>query len=204
MRNWLAAWSVGAMVAGGGVASAQVLTGTPPSLTVTVNVRVTDQAHVPPRELADAEARATAAYRAAGFDLVWSPASQEPEANKAAVDVRVVILPRELTSRYCRAEGLNDRVMGFAVSAATNTHGRIAYIFYDRIFQNATTNRTLVERGLGHVLAHEVGHLLLGFNKHSAQGLMQPNWNPGESLVQTFTTSQVQTIRRRFTALTAN
>ncbi len=169
-----------------------------------MNVRVTDQAHVAPRELADAEAQATAAYRAAGIDMVWSLASQEPEAKQGAVDVRVVIVSRELTNRLCRADGLNDKAMGIAVSGATSAQGRIAYIFYDRIVQNATTNRTLVARVLGRVLAHEVGHLLLGLNRHSDQGLMQPNWNAGESLVQTFTASQVQTIRRRFTAMTAN
>ena len=202
MRNWLAASTVGAMVAGGAVASAQVPAEARPSLTV--NVRVTDQAQVPPRELADAEAQATAAYRAAGLDMVWSPASQEPEAKQGAVDVRVVIVSRERTTRLCRADGLNDKAMGIAVSGATNAHGRIAYIFYDRIFQRATTNRTPIARVLGQVLAHEVGHLLLGLNRHSDQGLMQPNWNPGESLVQTFTASQVQTIRRRFSALTAD
>ncbi len=30
---------------------------------------------------------------------------------------------------------------------------------------------------LGHVIAHEIGHLLLASNKHSRRGLMQPHWN---------------------------
>ena len=30
---------------------------------------------------------------------------------------------------------------------------------------------------LGHVIAHEIGHLLLASNKHNRRGLMQPHWN---------------------------
>ena len=30
---------------------------------------------------------------------------------------------------------------------------------------------------LGHVTAHEIGHLLLGSNRHSRRGLMQAHWN---------------------------
>jgi hypothetical protein len=53
-------------------------------------------------------------------------------------------------------------------------------------------------------MAHEVGHLLIGGHSHSDEGLMRPNWNPRESRLQTFTTSQVQTIRHRFTTTSAN
>jgi hypothetical protein len=35
-------------------------------------------------------------------------------------------------------------------------------------------------RVLGHVMAHELGHLLLGSNAHSRQGIMCPNWHAGE------------------------
>jgi hypothetical protein len=30
---------------------------------------------------------------------------------------------------------------------------------------------------LGHVVAHELGHLLLGTNSHSDTGIMRPHWN---------------------------
>jgi hypothetical protein len=31
---------------------------------------------------------------------------------------------------------------------------------------------------LGHVIAHEIGHLLLGPNGHSTSGIMRPTWRP--------------------------
>jgi hypothetical protein len=33
---------------------------------------------------------------------------------------------------------------------------------------------------LGRVIAHEVGHLLLGHNAHSSEGIMRANWNKAD------------------------
>ena len=33
---------------------------------------------------------------------------------------------------------------------------------------------------LGCVIAHELGHLLLGSNSHSDEGIMQPRWDPNQ------------------------
>jgi hypothetical protein len=33
---------------------------------------------------------------------------------------------------------------------------------------------------LGHAMAHELGHLLLGMNSHSRDGLMRAQWNRGD------------------------
>ena len=206
MRTWMAAWMVGAMVAGSAAVLAQEAPETPTSLTVTVHV--TDYAHLSPWDLATAQALATDAYRAAGLDIVWSSApwvaGPGPDAGAPSIDVRLVILPREMAETKSRANGLGDSVMGRAISEAGEANGRIAYVFYDRIVQIALSQLTPTMRGLGHVMAHEVGHLLIGGNSHSDEGLMRPNWNPRESGLQTFTASQVQTIRHRFTTTSAN
>ena len=201
----MAAWAVGAVVASASGAAAQDALET--RNTLTVSAHVTDYANLSPKQLATAETQATAAFRAAGLDLVWSLAPFAPPASPApdsrSTHVRVVIVPREMAEKKCRAEGLAAGVMGVAISGATEARGRIAYIFYDRIERVALSLRTPVQRGLGHVLAHEIGHLLIGANSHADQGLMRPNWDPRESRPQTFTASQVQTITHRFTA-TAN
>jgi hypothetical protein len=75
---------------------------------------------------------------------------------------------------------------------------------HDRIAEVALSQHTPIVSGLGHIIAHEVGHLLIGANSHADEGLMRPNWNPREHWLQTFTASQVQTIRRRFTATSVN
>jgi len=199
MRTWMAAWAVGAMVSGGASVSAQEAPETWPFLTV--NVRVTDYAHLSPPDLANAQAQATDAYRAAGLGIVWLSAGPVPEpganAGSPSIDVRLVILPRDMAERICGAERRSASVMGEA-------HGRIAYVFYDRIERLALSYRIPVGPGLGYVIAHEVGHLVIGQNGHASAGLMRPIWNPRESRLQTFTASQVQTIRHRFTTTPAH
>ena len=105
-----------------------------------------------------------------------------------------------MAENKCRASRLGDSVLGQAISGATEARGRIVYIFYHRIYRIAASHNTSVQRGLGHVMAHEIGHVLLGVNSHSTEGLMRARWEPWDSRVQTFTPSQVLHIRRRFTA----
>jgi len=202
MRNWMAAWTVGTMLAGASVVSVEEALGSPAALTVTIHV--TDNANLSPTELAGAEAYATAAYRAAGFQIVWSSALWKPEAGQGgdplSIDVRLVIVPRDMAEKKCREENLGDKVLGTAISGASTARGRIAYVFYHRIARLAALQQTPFVRGLGHVMAHEIGHLLIGVSSHSGEGLMRADWNPRERRPQTFTRSQAQQVRRRFMA----
>jgi hypothetical protein len=75
--------------------------------------------------------------------------------------------------------GDRDDVLGDALLDERGV-GYYAYAFYDRV------QRIAEEHGLGHallgnVLAHEVGHLLLGSKSHSVSGIMAAHWN-GEEL----------------------
>ena len=63
---------------------------------------------------------------------------------------------------------------GFAVPPADGGFGTFAGVFYDRVKRlGASINEAAA---LGHVIAHELGHLLLGTGQHSAGGIMQGNW----------------------------
>ena len=203
VKIWMAAWTIGVALMGPANASAQDSRNV-----LTVRVRVDDNAHVSRTDLANAQAQATAAYGTAGVALVWSAGSR-PDAGwestaLPSVDVRVVIVPRDMAEKKCREEGLGLDVMGVAISAVSDARGRIAYVFYDRVERAVIAYRIPIARGLGHVMAHEIGHLLIGVNGHSDHGLMSQEWNPREQQVQTFTSSQVQIIRNRFTTTAAN
>jgi hypothetical protein len=54
--------------------------------------------------------------------------------------------------------------------------GYFAYPFYDRI-QELAQRRRLGHALLADVMAHEIGHLLLGSTSHSASGIMCAHWN---------------------------
>jgi hypothetical protein len=55
-----------------------------------------------------------------------------------------------------------------------------AKLYYDRV--ERLSRRTLLSKQLllGHVMAHELGHLLLGSNSHSERDLMREMWWPDE------------------------
>jgi hypothetical protein len=54
--------------------------------------------------------------------------------------------------------------------------GYFAYVFYDRI-QELAQRRRLGHALLADVMAHEIGHLLLGSTSHFASGIMCAHWN---------------------------
>jgi len=47
-------------------------------------------------------------------------------------------------------------------------------VFYDRLQSSVTRSR--IQTVLGHVLAHEIAHILQGISRHSASGIMKPKW----------------------------
>jgi len=62
---------------------------------------------------------------------------------------------------------------------------------------------------LGHALAHEIGHLLLGPNSHSRTGIMRAHWNHDEieriaRAQLLFTDQQAQRIRKEVSARDAS
>jgi hypothetical protein len=72
-------------------------------------------------------------------------------------------------------------------------------VFYDRLLTSLTGSR--VPSVLGHVLAHEIAHVLQGISRHSASGIMKPKWDArdyaemrGNTL--RFTEDDVSLIRR--------
>jgi hypothetical protein len=194
MQTLRTAVAVGLMAVLGGVtASAQGLAGGP-----TVTLHVTDYARVPPGELAAAEAYATRIYRAAGIETIWATTPWR-RSEAGSLHLRVVILSADMTASKCKRAQFGPAVMGTAIDGIGDGAGRIAYIFASRIAEAAGKSAAPFERGLGHVMAHEVGHLLLGSHSHSPTGLMAPDWNPREKNVR-LTSAQAQRIRARAAA----
>jgi hypothetical protein len=81
-------------------------------------------------------------------------------------DLIVRFLPKALPQASARA-------LGVAESSADNA---TAFIFYDRVLALRTHTRPLPAM-LGRVLAHEITHLLLPHENHSAFGMMQGEWS---------------------------
>ena len=78
--------------------------------------------------------------------------------------------------------------------------GRRASIFCDRI-ATAAGARKHFAIPLGDVIAHEVGHLVLGSNSHSPSGIMRPHMDVQAFILRSFSTTQAATIRTSLVGL---
>ena len=89
--------------------------------------------------------------------------------------------PTHLTLRIvAQATTLRYATLGAAYPSSEGT-GVYSDVFYDRIQRLSLQDRRVSPSCiLGHVLAHEIGHLLLGLNAHSVTGIMRTRWREHE------------------------
>jgi hypothetical protein len=153
-----------------------------------VTVLVYNYAEVSSGVLQGGETEATRVFTVAGISMTWvdcsntriparSGLAQAPEAATACfrpvsgADVVLRILSRSTPA----SRAFHDTMFGFAEGAF------VASVFYVRLEQFAQGeygNQTEVSVILGDVIAHEIGHLLLGDNSHSRSGIMSGKWDP--------------------------
>ena len=145
-----------------------------------IRVRVQDYAGVSPKRLAEAFAIAGEILHGANVSAVWLDCS--PNANEAmdagcgrrpdAQDIVLRLMPEKMAA----ATGLKTACLGFAV-LPSGDYGTLAAVFVDKARSKA--ERALASRSavLGHAIAHEIGHLLIGEAQHAPRGLMQAVWS---------------------------
>ncbi len=146
-----------------------------------VVVSVYNDADVAPTVLAQAEREAAKIFDRAGVEVVWANcATQEVRSTDAGGCVRfdwpahlaLRILPRSLLS--------TNEVFGVAFLSLEGT-GCYSNVFYDRAMALHADWKVGLRDILGNVMAHELGHLLLGSNAHAPAGIMRAHWQ-GEEL----------------------
>ena len=154
-----------------------------PLARLTLTTRVENYAAVEPGKMRRAEREASRIIGRAGIDIVWwdctaSRFSSLPgqgidkqECDREAVGTIVDL--RILNSSNYHSAALNWEVFGFADGPC------LASVEYDRLARLAEADGDLNEAELllGHVMAHEIGHLLLGPDAHSPIGIMVGWWD---------------------------
>ena len=145
-----------------------------PEMTISVH----DYAGVPSKLLDAAEEQAREIYRRAGLKTVWlncSPKLEKIEPGSCHFSDSTH-LTLKISARAVNAQ-VRDRadVLGTAYPDDKGV-GYFAYVFYDRVQELAERQR-LGHGLLADVMAHEIGHLLLGSNSHSLSGIMCAHWN---------------------------
>jgi hypothetical protein len=91
-------------------------------------------------------------------------------------------------------------------SYATQEGGTYGSVSCPAIRRLAKGDRTSEVEILGHAIAHEIGHLLLGAQAHTGAGIMKPRWNEKDLLEMVrcngllFSERQAESLRLRLTA----
>ena len=146
-----------------------------------ITVFVYNYAAAGPDVLALTEAEASRIYQQAGIEVQWlecplrpKDADQFPACQIAPGPTRLAlrILSRSMADRLRQAEDS----FGFAMIPEDGSFAIVANVFsYDA---EQLANRRDMRHGviLGHLAAHELGHVLLGSGSHSSQCIMHVPW----------------------------
>ena len=156
---------------------------------VSVLVRVENLADVPLDVLRVSEARAAEVFGGIAVQLEWID-GQTASHDGVITQYTVVIMSRGAAQKKAATEGLADGVVGEAARLAHR-----AYVFYDRIAALGLVRPRALGSILGDVIAHELGHLMLPANSHSASGIMRPGLELRPGWAGTFDERQALQIR---------
>jgi hypothetical protein len=163
------------------------------AMCLTVQLLIVNDANVPADVLSAAKHEAVDIFARAGIAIVWH--DEAPDA-PAAYRFAVKIVPNALSHLNAK-----PHVMGAALRDTHGAIGTIVYAFFGRIHDFARVKRVSGGTMLAHVIAHEVGHLLLPKGSHSERGLMRGTWDRAqvENAVRgelTFTPEEIRTIAK--------
>ena len=163
-----------------GFAGQHVMGGVEPRFQITV--RIYNYAGVSRGTLLGAEEESSRIFRKAGLEVAWldCTAAHSPEEKHSdcqtpvgAIAVNLSLLPPSMAGRFRR----NKEEMGFAVVSRRAGSASDAWVFYQRVEDVAAYEVASLSQILGYAMAHEIGHLLLGPNRHSDEGIMRAHWD---------------------------
>jgi hypothetical protein len=122
-----------------------------------------------------AKAETTYLFKAAGLHIAWFPCG-DFETLMDKVSGPVLIIRVRMGSKPHTVGPMYLSTLGKAF-LSDEGDGELADVYFDSIQESAARRGIEQDTLLGCVMAHELGHLLLGPG-HEPRGLMQPNWNP--------------------------
>ena len=165
-----------------------------------VVVRTYDSVGVPPGEMDRARAGVGAILASTGIKPIWRPCHQTGCIGP--------VKPHEVIVRIVASVPQSARdSLGFSVVDASQHAGSLATVYEDRV--RALAAGVEVDSGvlLGRVMAHEIGHMLLGTTSHPRVGLMRALWITRELRRDlpsdwTFSGKEAAELRRRLIART--
>jgi hypothetical protein len=139
--------------------------------TYSVVVTIHNYAGVAPETLALAEAQAAKIYREAGVMIQWRELTLPDEGSASSPvnqpAVRPIAYVKLISNSNIQAFHRSPGALGWAL-------GRQVYVFVDRLQKAIAFAECPFHVALGHVIAHEMGHALLGPGNHALGSVMSP------------------------------
>lgn len=176
----------------GAIASPALPTGCYAPVPRALRIHVIDVAGVVPRTLDDARAELAKIWTTAGLSLTWTVPPMGFEVTDPGT---VVVVVRRALSRHSgvksgSSRGVPDSALGWVLFDRDDNRGLVevsidaitavvgAGVLGDKsvLTLPRRTQMDLLGRGLGRVIAHEIGHWLMG-RAHMREGLMKPSLN---------------------------
>ena len=133
-----------------------------------LSVTVFNDAGVPSRVVDEAEKITARIYLDIGIRLIWKDRNAPISGGK---QLFIRIGPHALN--------LPGDDFGIAF-VGTDGRGVQGDVFYSGIASLSRDSSLGPAEVMGHVMAHELGHLLLGLNSHSRLGIMQAHWSQAQ------------------------
>lgn len=130
-------------------------------------------------------ARVAFIFDNAGIPIKWldcRPGSEDQQPPKVC---RQPVKPVNLVIRlldHAATSKSGSFVTPLAHSFGSETGGSYATVFRTTVKQFARGDQNAEITLLGHAIAHEIGHLLLGYGAHSSARIMKAQWNKDELL----------------------
>lgn len=164
-----------------------------------VSVRVVELLRVAEDQLVQARKVVQSVYAAVDIDIIWIRCVAAHARCLGPVESDAVWL-RLAPGAVHPASGIPMSALGYANVDPEGQGGVLATVFVDRVLQLADTSTMRPGILLGLVIAHEIGHLLLGSQEHTPGSLMQAEWVvrlDGESESARFSARDEQELRAR-------
>jgi hypothetical protein len=141
-----------------------------------ITVRVQNNSNMKVQTINKAEQTVARIFRGANQELAWINCVANQAQCKRPLESNELVIQLTSTTRE-RGLGVAASAFGVAFVPGDGSPARYALVFCD-LLQTTVSNNPKVDlaTALGHIMAHELGHLMLGSNSHSRTGIMQRDW----------------------------
>lgn len=174
----------------------------------TLTIRLYDYAGVSERTVSDTIKVAAKVFEQAGIGLAWeqctTPVSPARDVSCKRRADALIIQMRLHGKQDGKALQLSDHDFGYAFNTDRGL-GVVAGAYLDRASLLARERGPELSVVLGHILAHEIGHLLLGAHSHAKSGVMTAVWGErqlrlAETATLLFNKSQAKRMQKQVSA----